>query len=142
MSLLVVDSSIVIKWLVPEHDSALATSIYREFQAGNLTLIAPELLLTEIGNIVWKKLQRQLLTVNEAGNIIGDVLSLPVTICSDRYLLSNAFDLAILHQRTVYDMLYVALAVREKCSFVMADERLVNCVSAAIPAVKALASWP
>ena len=49
---------------------------------------------------------------------------------------------AVIHRRTVYDMLYVALSIREGCQFVTADERLVNALGGAIPNVIWLANWP
>jgi predicted nucleic acid-binding protein len=39
-----------------------------------------------------------------------------------------ALSLAISERRTVYDMLYVALAQQNGCSFVTADEKLFNAV--------------
>jgi predicted nucleic acid-binding protein len=49
--------------------------------------------------------------------------------------------LAVKHQRTVYDMLYVALSLRERCSFVTADEKLANSLKSSIPSVIWLGNW-
>ncbi len=43
-----------------------------------------------------------------------------------RPLTSLATELAIETDRTIYDCLYVALAIEQKCQFLTADERLVN----------------
>src|SRR5579864_3585919 len=48
------DSSVVIKWLVPEPHSADAHRLLNDYQAGTLTFLAPDLLHSEIGNIIWK----------------------------------------------------------------------------------------
>lgn len=45
-------------------------------------------------------------------------------------LLADVYRLAVLHQRTVYDALYLALSLREQCRFVTADEKLVNAIQA------------
>ena len=55
MDTVVVDSSVAIKWFVVEPYSVEAHAILEEYQAGTLTLLAPDLLYAEVGNIVWKK---------------------------------------------------------------------------------------
>ena len=37
--------------------------------------------------------------------------------------------MAVTHQRTVYDALYLALSLREQCPWVTADERVVNALA-------------
>jgi predicted nucleic acid-binding protein len=54
MSKLVVDSSVVIKWFVVEPYSAEARRILTDYQNGVCTLLAPDLMNAEIGNIIWK----------------------------------------------------------------------------------------
>lgn len=57
-------------------------------------------------------------------------------------LLADAYQLAVSHQRTVYDALYLALSLREHCTFVTADERLVNAIKSVFPDVTWLGDWP
>jgi len=55
---------------------------------------------------------------------------------SDRFfhqLLPQAFQIALHFQRSVYDALYVALAVSRKLIFITADERLVNALGTFFP---------
>jgi predicted nucleic acid-binding protein len=56
--------------------------------------------------------------------------------------LEEAYRLAVTHQRTVYDSLYLALSVREGCQFVTGDLRLVNAVGTALPNVAWVGNWP
>ena len=51
----VVDSSVAIKWFVEEPYSVEAHRLLEGYQDGTLTLLAPDLLYAEVGNIVWKK---------------------------------------------------------------------------------------
>ena len=51
---------------------------------------------------------------------------LPVTRCPDSPLLAAAFDLAERTDRTVYDCVYLALAVQLGGRMVTADQRLHN----------------
>jgi predicted nucleic acid-binding protein len=55
MEPVVVDSSVAMKWFVPENHSADARRILTGYQAGELTFLAPDLIYVEVGNVVWKK---------------------------------------------------------------------------------------
>jgi predicted nucleic acid-binding protein len=76
MTRLVVDSSVVIKWSVPEVHSADAL----RYLDPDLERDAPELLLAEISNILWKKVGRNELTREEAERITADLGQADVTI--------------------------------------------------------------
>ncbi len=52
---LVIDSSVAIKWFVPEAYSAEADRILLDHDKGALSFLAPEVIYAEFGNIVWKK---------------------------------------------------------------------------------------
>jgi predicted nucleic acid-binding protein len=54
MSVFVVDSSVVVKWFVPEVSEAEALRV----RDGGTPLHAPNFLDVEVGNILWKKVQR------------------------------------------------------------------------------------
>ena len=59
------------------------------------------------------------------------IVAFPTT--SSRDLLEETFSIAATFDRTVYDSLYVALAVRLKADMVTADERLANALAAHLP---------
>jgi len=143
MASLVVDSSVAIKWFVPEPFAAEAATILAAYQAGTLTLLAPDLIFAELGNILWKKqtLQGLAAAAADAARIIGDVGNLGLSTTPSVELLFDAYRLAVAHRRTVYDALYLALGLRENCAVVTADERLVNAVGAALPNVSWLGTY-
>jgi predicted nucleic acid-binding protein len=99
------------------------------------------LINAELGNIVWKKHSLQGLAAADAQLIIDAFRKLKFVLTSTAVLLDEAYRLAVTHQRTVYDMLYLALSLQEQCRFVTADERLVNAVSSAFPNVVWIANW-
>jgi predicted nucleic acid-binding protein len=138
---LVVDSSVVIKWFLLEVYSAQARAIRAGAQSGALTLLAPDLIYAELGNIVWKKQTLQGLAATDAQRIIDAVQVLPLSATPAAVLLDDAYRIAVAHGRTVYDALYVALGLRESCPFVTADQRLVNSVAATFPHVVLLGAW-
>ena len=123
MTVYVVDSSVAIKWYVPERHNAEA----HRLRAGGIALHAPEFLDVEMAAIVWKKLRRGDMRGPDADDILND-LAAPHYHYSPPTgsLVVPAFDLADRSGRTVYDCLYLALAVQLGGVMVTADEKLVN----------------
>jgi predicted nucleic acid-binding protein len=83
-------------------------------------LIAPDLLLPEFGNILWKKVQRGQISVETSRQILQEFKAVKLP------LLDTAVDQAIALRRTVYDCFYLALAVTQQCQMVTADEKFYN----------------
>lgn len=141
MTDLVVDSSVVVKWLSVEPYSLEALKILNDYQAGVINLLAPDLLYAEVGNILWKKHIFQGVAAPDAQLMLDAFLELDFTLTPAHVLLDTAYHLATAHQRTVYDMLYVALSLRSGCQFVTADEKLVNALNKTFPNVIWVAHW-
>jgi predicted nucleic acid-binding protein len=138
----VVDSSGAIKWFVTEPYSVEAHDILAEYQAGTLTLLAPDLLYAEVGNIVWQKHRFQGLAAEDAEEVLAAFRLVTFSVTSCAALLEEAYRLAVTHQRTVYDAMYLALSLREHCRWVTADERIVNALGATLPQIIWVANWP
>ena len=141
MSKLVVDSSVAIKWFVAEVDDQKAKAILTAQRNNTISLFAPALLYTEVGNILWKKHRQGILTINKAQQTLAELRTIPLTIVPDSEPLDEALRLAIQHNRSVYDSLYLALSLREDCPFVTADERFVNAIGNAFPNALLLARY-
>ena len=119
----IVDASVVVKWYVPEPGSDAAAKLMRS----GATLLAPDHIVAEVGNVLWKKVRRQELAAEDATDIADRVATgLPATLRASQPLLRAAVELATAYDRTVYDALYVALAVTEGTTLLTADERLVR----------------
>lgn len=121
--------------------SEKARRVLEGYPSGALTLIAPDLLAAEIGNIVWKKYRLQGLAKEDAEQIIAVFRELNIELTPTVELLEEAFRIAAAHERTVYDSLYIALSVREQCVYITADERLVNAISKSFPNTVWVATW-
>ena len=125
MTVYVVDSSVGMKWFVPEVHSSDA----QRLQNPTAELHVPTFFDVEMANILWKKIQRDELTRGEADDILNQLPHLPMTRHAEAPFLSIAFDLAAQTQRTVYDCLYLALAIQLGGQMVTADKRLSNALS-------------
>jgi predicted nucleic acid-binding protein len=131
VSVFVVDASVVVKWFVPEIHSEAARRLLKlphEY-------LAPDLLFAETTNTIWKKIRRGELKLDEGRDLVRDIGRIPVETVSCRTLADDAHSLANATGQTVYDALYVALAVRLDTRLVTADGRL----EAALSKVPALA---
>jgi predicted nucleic acid-binding protein len=141
MTSLVVDSSVTIRWFIKEMDyQSQALDVFSRILANEFQLFAPDLIYAEIGNIVWKLRRFQNLKPENAQKAIESFSAVNMTVISNGALLKDAYTIAIQYNRSVYDCLYIALAQREKCSFVTADEKLVNAVGSQLPVIW-LAKW-
>lgn len=125
MTMLVVDASVVAKWFFPEEHSAES----RRLLSPRRTLLAPDLIWSEVGNIAWKRVRRGEIQADEAAQFIADLIRLPLRTTPTQTLLAPALELAIATDRTVYDCMYLALAMDRKCRFVTSDEPFVNALS-------------
>jgi predicted nucleic acid-binding protein len=124
VSTLVVDASIAIKWVVEEDGTAEALTL-----RGRARLIAPELLVAECANILWKKVQRGELSTQEALLAARLLQGADVELLPTRSLFESATRLAIELDHPAYDCLYLALAIENECQFVTADDRLLRKLS-------------
>lgn len=125
MSVFVLDASIVLKWFVPEIHSDMA----RRLIDAPDQYLAPDLLFAEVGNAIWKKVRRGELSADEGRRLARDVTSVAVDTVPSRQLVDDAFTMAIQTGQTVYDSLYLVLAVRLDTQLITADDRLVTALS-------------
>lgn len=122
MSIFVVDASVGVKWFVPEAHSDAAIRL----QDPANDLHVPAFFDVEVANIFWKKVRKGELTAAEAATALLKVLAVPSKRHGDGSLVMAALNLANSTQRTAYDCMYLALAIRLSGTLVTADERFVN----------------
>ena len=122
MSDLVVDASVAVKWFFPEVYAEAALRLLE----GRYTLRAPDLIFSEFGNALWKRVLKDEISKEEAAAAIEALLGLPLYVESSRSLIPVALEIACGARRTVYDSLYLAAAIARQCPFVTADSKLHN----------------
>jgi predicted nucleic acid-binding protein len=122
---LIVDASVAVKWLVKEGDSAAAKRLIAEE-----ILAAPELLFIECANVLRTKQRFGDLTpelVREAFSVLDAV---PVRSVPVRRHVAAAHAIAMELDRSVYDSLYLAVALSEHATLVTADEKFARAARA------------
>ena len=115
----VVDASVAVKWYIPEIYEQEANRL----QFGGDILHAPELILPEFSNIIWKKVRFGEITEKEGKKIIDAFASRNIQFHSHQSIIKSAFTGAVITNRAVYDWTYLALAIALSCEFVTADEK-------------------
>ena len=89
-------------------------------------LIAPDLLVAECANVLWKKRQRNELSKEEVLLAAGLLQHAEIELMPTRSLLEAATRIAIELDHPAYDCLYLAVAAANECRFVTSDERLLR----------------
>lgn len=118
----VIDASVAVKWLLPEDYTQAAESLLAE----GISLSAPDLLFSEVGNVMWKRVRGKEMTPDAGHEALSRLLEIDILVTPAGLLLEKAFQLACAYQRTVHDSLYVTLAVEENATLVTADKRFYN----------------
>jgi predicted nucleic acid-binding protein len=121
MTTLIVDASIAIKWVIEEDGTPHALALRTRAR-----LAAPEFLVAECANILWKKVRRDELSADEASLAARLIERADVELMPMRSSLDAATRLAIELDHAAYDCVYLALAVEKDWPFVTADERFLR----------------
>jgi predicted nucleic acid-binding protein len=138
----VLDSSVALKWFLSEPDSAKALRLRDDARAGTHELLAPDVFPVEITHAITRAERQGRITPAEGASFVADLLAELPDLYPSLPLLPRAYLLSSLHRQGVYDCLYVALAEREGCELVTADDKLVKNLGAAFPFLVPLASMP
>jgi predicted nucleic acid-binding protein len=135
-----IDTSVAVKWVISEIDSDKAIRLRDGYKNGIHEVIAPDLFPTEIANVLMMAERRGRIAAGDALPFMQTILKNVPTLHQATPLLPRAIELAQTFRQTVYDCLYAALAERESCDMVSADDRFVNAVQPTLPFVISLAS--
>ena len=136
MSLFVVDASVAAKWCLPRTGETLVDEAFiflKRYVTGEIQMIVPDLFWAELGNILWKATRQGRSSIVAAHAAIKALEERNLPTVPSLTLLELALDLANNFGRTVYDSLYIALAVQSKAELITADQRLATAVASHLP---------
>jgi predicted nucleic acid-binding protein len=139
----VIDSSTAFPCYVAEPLSGKATALRDDYLNGVHELLAPDFLVTEMSNALIVAERRGRIVRGDATRLFGQFLKqLPILHRAWPDLVPRAHAMAESTVASDYDCLYVALAERERCELVTADDKLVKNMQPTFPFIRALASLP
>jgi predicted nucleic acid-binding protein len=115
---LIVDASVAVKWVTEEEGSAEARALYLAEEC-----IAPTLIIAEVGNALWKKQRRGIVTAQHTQEALQR-LPRHLRLIDLGELAMRAAQIAGDLDHPIYDCFYLALAERERAPIVSADAKL------------------
>lgn len=125
-TLVVIDASVALKWVVTEVGSREASALLTDLADGNASLVAPEHLIGEVGNGLRKRVAQGVLLADDAVAALEAVAALDLALMNgpERWLrsLPAALDWGV----TTYDALYILLAQDLGAELITADMRLIG----------------
>jgi predicted nucleic acid-binding protein len=138
----VLDSSVGLKFVLSEVDSARAVRLRDEYRNGVHELIAPDIYTPEVANGLASAERQRRIQSGEAIVFLHDLILNSPAIHPSVPLLARAVEISVAHRQAVYDCLYLALAEREKCELVTADDQFARQMRASFPFVVSLGTLP
>jgi predicted nucleic acid-binding protein len=119
----VVDASVATKWFIEEAGRAQAIQLLDVADRQ-----APDLLLVEVANVVWKKTLQGQVSATQAQFICASIAHCFNVLHSSDSLIERALAMAIDLHHPVYDCVYLACAERAGTRLATADRRLIAAV--------------
>ena len=123
--MIIVDASVAVKWLIEEEGTDRALALRDE------TMVAPDLLLTEVGNTLRSLTLRNALTSVQAQDMFDVMAMAPIELrLMGPELVSGALKLALRLGHPIYDCVYLALSIQTGAPMITADAKFARRVQA------------
>jgi predicted nucleic acid-binding protein len=144
MSTVIVDASIVLKWVLQEPDSHIAEALLAEWIDKETIILAPALLVYELTNSLYRKASKGEITFEEVELSLRKILltGLELDFSEDPNLSLKAVELAKRFDLpATYDSHYLALAQREGCELWTTDIKLLRALRGQLSWVRRLEDY-
>ena len=126
----VVDASVAAKWYFAEPGHEAADRVLAARIADEHELLAPDLIVPEFVNLLWKHVRRRECSRAAAEEILALWEVDRPSLVASTDLAAQAFQLATALDQSVYDCLYLALALAIEARLVTADRQLARAARA------------
>ena len=134
--LVVVDASVVVKWLITEEDSPIALAALKSWRTEGTRLTAPYFMLAEVADVLHQHVRRGDLSLNVAFGLLDYLMTFAIELHETSRIHHRALTLASrLNQGAAYDSHYLALAQTLDCDLWTADHRLQRTAAPLSPTV-------
>lgn len=129
----VVDASVAVKWCLPPGSETLAVearALLLSYRRRDIQFLVPDLFWPELANALWRAVWKQKIDAEAAIRSYAKIGELDIPTIPSFEFVPRALQLALSQGRTVYDALYVALALGSGADLITADERLAKALAA------------
>lgn len=120
----VLDASVGIKWFLPENLSHHAHLLLEKEKGFEI----PDLFLIEMDSIITKRVRTRSIDVVRAGEIASTLRDISFMITEYKAVDSIAFRIATAYYVSLYDAIYMAVAIIKDKKMITADKKLVHAV--------------
>jgi predicted nucleic acid-binding protein len=132
----VLDASVAVKWAIPSAAETLlpeSLQLLERYTNGEIDFIVPDIFWAEVANVLRKGVRQRRWSGDFAEEAASDIKDRNFPTISCTTLLPDALKIALHYDRSVYDCLYVALAIQRRTELITADEHLANALAAHLP---------
>jgi predicted nucleic acid-binding protein len=133
---------VALKWVLLESGSDKARQLRVDYQQQIHELLAPDIFPIEVAHALARSERRGIITPAQGPIFLGGILADQPQLHLYVPLLWRAYAISSQARIGVYDCLYVALAEREGCDLLTADDRLVRSLQLSFPFITSLAALP
>lgn len=120
----IIDASVALKWVLDEDESDAAERLQLEE-----TLATPDFLIVECANVLRTKARRGQLSPADARGALAAIRAAPIQLFMASEYAVAAQVLALEIDQTVYDCLYLAVALAQRAILVTADRVFAEAVT-------------
>lgn len=135
MTRVVLDASVALKWALPPPEPLVTESVHllQQYAKGEIDFLVPDIFWVEVSNVLWKGPRQRRWSRSTAERIASEMKNQNFPTVASVALMTDALKIALTYDRSVYDCLYVALAIQSETQMITADERLANALAAYLP---------
>lgn len=138
----VLDSSVMVKWVLPEADSDKALRLRDDLLKSVHEMLSPDIFTVEASHALTRAERQARIVAGQARTLFLDILTTPPRVCPFQPFLLRSIDISSTMRGGVYDCIYVAVAEHEKCELVTADTTLVRVLQPTFSFIRTLSSFP
>ena len=127
----VVDTSIAIKWILNEHDSSTALALLTDWTNREVVILAPGLLLYEATSTLYRHVRSGKIPFEDAERGLKEVI---LTVVEFEFSHDSTYNIRAMKLAqqfglpAAYDAQYLALAESQNCELWTADKRMWNSI--------------
>lgn len=129
----VVDTSVAVKWVIPETAGAIETGTDLALALLEFELCAPDCIVGEFANALFKKVQRREIAAEQAMSAFA-ILPETVSFFPSADLVDAALNLALDIVHPVHDCIFLVAALQQGVPLITADRKFhENCLKTGRP---------
>jgi predicted nucleic acid-binding protein len=136
----VLDASVAVKWVLDEPGREASLTLLDSYEAGTEDFVAPRTIREEVASALSKRFRRGQLALRQAEAAFQFLERRMPVLIDDVDLVGEALNLSLSHQLSLWECLYLALAIRHRCNVITADRRFYRAARQHYPFVTLLGS--